>query len=90
MPDNSYQFFSRLEEKYLSPKRYHHCLGVAKTAEQLAKKYQVNSKKAKLAGLLHDFYKETPKEIFINLIKYLPPICLDKTILNFLILSKSL
>lgn len=69
MHDNSYQFFSRLEEKQLSTKRYHHCLGVAKTAEQLAKKYQANSKKAKLAGLLHDFYKETPKEIFINLIK---------------------
>lgn len=69
MSDDRYQFFENIEQKQLSPQRFSHCLGVADTAEKLALKYQVDPKKAKLAGLLHDFYKETPNHVFIDLIK---------------------
>lgn len=41
----------------VSPKRYKHVLGVADTAEQLAKTYGVDPKLARLAGLLHDWDK---------------------------------
>lgn len=38
-------------------KRYNHSLGVEKTAGELAEKYRVSVKKARLAGLLHDYAK---------------------------------
>ncbi|MTI68748.1 MAG: HD domain-containing protein [Firmicutes bacterium] len=38
-------------------KRYNHSLGVMKTAIKLAKKYNVDKKKAAIAGLLHDCAK---------------------------------
>ena len=41
----------------VSPKRFKHIMGVADTCEQLAKLYGVDPKKAKLAGLLHDWDK---------------------------------
>ncbi len=40
--------------KTLSPRRYKHTLGVAETAEKLARHYGCNAEKAALAGLLHD------------------------------------
>lgn len=42
----------------LSDKKYMHSLGVAKTAEELARKACADSDKAYLAGLLHDITKE--------------------------------
>ena len=44
--------------KHLSPKRYRHVLGVVEAAEELAKVYEVDIKKARLAALLHDCAKE--------------------------------
>lgn len=52
----------------LDDERYRHTLGVASCAEELALKYGVDSKKAYLAGLLHDcakcFSKEVSKSYF--------------------------
>lgn len=45
-------------EKEVSKKRFIHSIGVAKTAVKLAKNYGINSEKAKIAGLLHDFTKD--------------------------------
>ncbi len=45
-------------KKNLSEKRYRHSIGVMKKAEELAKKYQVDSNKAKLVGLAHDIAKD--------------------------------
>lgn len=48
----------------LSERRYIHSLGVMEMAVQLAKIYNVDEKKAELAGLLHDNAKEmTPEEL---------------------------
>lgn len=44
-------------EGRVSPKRFQHIKGVAKTAKTLAKVYGVDPRKAKLAGLLHDWDK---------------------------------
>ena len=41
----------------LDDERYEHSLGVAECAVQLAKKYNLNEKKAYIAGLLHDCAK---------------------------------
>jgi len=42
----------------LSPKRFHHTMGVVIEAEKLAKHYGVNVTKARFAALLHDCAKE--------------------------------
>lgn len=44
----------------LSEKRFKHTRGVAKTAEDLAKKWGANPQNAFLAGLVHDCAKEIP------------------------------
>ncbi len=49
-----------LEEK-LTAKRYFHSLCVADEAQRLAERYGADSKKAYLAGLLHDITKNLPE-----------------------------
>lgn len=44
-------------EKRVKPKRFKHIMGVADTAEMLARTYGVDVDKARLAGLLHDWDK---------------------------------
>ena len=44
-------------EKRVSPKRFEHSLGVSKACMQLAEHYGLDVKKARLAGLLHDWDK---------------------------------
>ena len=44
-------------EKRVSAKRFNHSLGVSDTCVQLAKQYGIDAKKARLAGLLHDWDK---------------------------------
>jgi predicted HD superfamily hydrolase involved in NAD metabolism len=48
--------------EHLSNKRYVHTLRVAETAERLAEIHGLDSKKARLAGLLHDAAREVGKE----------------------------
>ena len=45
-------------EKILSPKRFRHSRGVAETARHLAEKYGADSRKAYVAGWVHDCAKE--------------------------------
>lgn len=52
-----YKKMKKLLEKRLSPRRFEHSLGVAKTAKRLAKVYGLDADKAKMAGLLHDWDK---------------------------------
>ena len=56
-------------KQMLSPKRFEHSIGVAKTAECLAKKYGEVPEKAYLAGVAHDIAKELPKDKFFELCK---------------------
>ena len=44
-------------KKRLKPKRFEHARGVSKTAASLAETYGVDVRKARLAGLLHDWDK---------------------------------
>jgi predicted HD superfamily hydrolase involved in NAD metabolism len=46
----------------LTEHRYQHTLGVMETAIILAEQYGVDSKKAELAGIFHDYAKFRPKE----------------------------
>ncbi len=52
----------------MSPKRFNHVLGVERAAIGLAEKYGYDTKKAGLAGLLHDYAKELPDQKFLELI----------------------
>ena len=45
-------------ERVLSPKRFCHTLGVVKTADLLAQRWGVDSTKAELSALLHDYARE--------------------------------
>lgn len=47
-------------------KRHRHSLGVAKTAAELAKTYQVDSYLATAAGLLHDWDKVLPEDELVS------------------------
>lgn len=53
----------------LKPKRYIHTLGVLKMAEELAKRFNADYKKAQLAGLLHDCAKDIDIKEQIKLCK---------------------
>lgn len=50
--------YYNLIENTLSEYRYHHSVMVAKSAVELAKKYNVDVKRAEVAGVLHDITKE--------------------------------
>jgi predicted HD superfamily hydrolase involved in NAD metabolism len=52
----------------LTEKRYSHTLGVVDTAVQLARKYNIDEKKAELAAIFHDYAKFRPKEELRNII----------------------
>lgn len=63
------EILEKVQEKYQGSKRLNHILGVANLAKELAIKLGADSKKAYIAGLLHDYIKyETTKEM-INIIK---------------------
>ncbi len=55
--------------KTLSQKRYVHSLGVAGEAEKLARRYDADTEKAYLAGLVHDCAKEYPPEDMEKILK---------------------
>ncbi|EKF51986.1 bis(5'-nucleosyl)-tetraphosphatase (symmetrical) YqeK [Lactococcus garvieae] len=55
-------------KEQMSEKRFRHILGVEKAAIFLAKKYGVDPHKASLSALLHDYAKEVPDHVFLELI----------------------
>ena len=62
-----YAKYKAILEKRLNPKRYHHSLCVADEALRLAKKYGCDTKKAYLAGLLHDITKNATQEEHLHI-----------------------
>ncbi|WEV45165.1 bis(5'-nucleosyl)-tetraphosphatase (symmetrical) YqeK [Streptococcaceae bacterium ESL0687] len=64
----------------MSDHRFKHVLSVEETARKLAKIYGVDEDQAALAGLLHDYAKELPKEEFRELIQKYE---LDPDLLNW-------
>ncbi len=55
------EYIAVIKER-LTEKRFIHSLEVAKSAEYLAEKYGADKEKAYTAGLLHDIFKDTPKD----------------------------
>ena len=69
--DNLEEKINKDIKERLSKFRYIHSLGVMKKAEELAKFYGLDVKKARLIGLSHDIAKQmTPAEIEEYLSKY--------------------
>ncbi len=67
LSDEFYQARKRELKKRLKKRRYQHVKGVASTAKELARTYNVSVRKAHLAGLLHDWDKNyTNDEIRIR------------------------
>jgi ribosome silencing factor RsfS/YbeB/iojap len=66
---NNYDFtkIRELLKKQLTSKRYEHTLGVEKTAVALAKFYNVDIEKARLAALLHDCAKNLSDDMKLEL-----------------------
>ena len=56
-------------KKYATSKRLNHILGVARLAKELAIKYNLDSDKAYVAGLLHDYIKYEPTSQMLEIIK---------------------
>ena len=53
----------------LTPKRYFHSLCVAEEAVILAEKYGCDTKKAYVAGILHDIMKDISREEMLKMFK---------------------
>jgi len=56
-------------KKNLNEERYLHSIGVAEKAEELAKRFNLDSEKAKLAGLIHDCAKCLSNNELLEIIK---------------------
>lgn len=54
--------------KYQNSKRLNHILGVSRLAKELAIKFNIDSDKAYVAGLLHDYIKYEPVSEMIEII----------------------
>jgi predicted HD superfamily hydrolase involved in NAD metabolism len=52
----------KIVKSQITEHRYIHTIGVMETAIELAKRYQVDEKKAELAAIFHDYAKFRPKE----------------------------
>lgn len=60
--DDNFKHMKKLLKERISPTRYEHSKRVAKTAVELAETYGVDDRKARMAGLLHDWDKGLPLE----------------------------
>ena len=67
--------YQAIVKNKLSKKRYEHSVRVAETAVKLAAAHGQDQHKAELAGLLHDYCKEMPKEEIVK-------ICVDGDLLT--------
>lgn len=61
MQEQEIEKLKKLIKSKMGEKRYIHTLNVADESIKLAKRYNVDSEKAYLAGLLHDICKEVPQ-----------------------------
>lgn len=68
LPMSRAELVAKLKQA-LSKDRFEHVLRVEQTAIKLAQQYGVNSEKASIAGLCHDYAKQRPDKDFIREIK---------------------
>ena len=62
------EILEKVKAKYNNSKRLTHILGVAELAKELAIKFNLDSNKAYIAGLLHDFYKYESTLVMLEII----------------------
>lgn len=60
------KYINMIKER-LDKNKFYHSLGVAETAQKLAKKYSCDPEKAYIAGLMHDWGKNIPAKELINI-----------------------
>ncbi|WP_322181119.1 bis(5'-nucleosyl)-tetraphosphatase (symmetrical) YqeK [Neglectibacter caecimuris] len=65
----TYKEYEAEVKKHLTPQRYFHSKCVAKEAARLAKRYGAEEEKARIAGILHDIMKDTPKEEQLKILR---------------------
>lgn len=65
----TYKEYEAEVKKHVSEKRFFHSQCVADCAAKLAARYGVDVEKARLAGILHDVMKDTPREEQLKLIE---------------------
>jgi len=63
------EYLKQQLKKEVKEYRYLHSLGVAETGKKLAKKYGADPLKVEIAGILHDFTKDWPKEKMASIIE---------------------
>lgn len=56
-------------KKNMSDYRFQHCIRVSQTSRKIAHHYNYDEDKAAVAGFVHDYAKEEPREAFIKAIK---------------------
>lgn len=56
-------------KKNLKPSRFDHSLGVMRSSEELASRFNANTNKAKIAGLIHDCGKNLSDAAILSLLK---------------------
>ncbi len=61
--------YKKIIKEQMGKKRYIHSINVAKAAEELAKKYDADIEKARIAGILHDITKEMPYDQQLKIIQ---------------------
>ncbi|MBB6448805.1 putative HD superfamily hydrolase involved in NAD metabolism [Geomicrobium halophilum] len=69
----SVEHFQEKVQQTLPQERYHHTLGVMKTAVTLAKQNGVDETKAELAALLHDYAKPFSRQTLTEVLKRQEP-----------------
>lgn len=66
--DNVFIACIKIVKSRLSNERFKHSLNVANEAKRLAKRYGMDPQKAEIAGILHDIFKEAPREEHLQIL----------------------
>lgn len=72
--DDEFDSYREILRSMLDEKRLYHCECVSESAGMLAEKYGADTRKARLAGLLHDITKRLHSEEHLSLINGMTPI----------------
>ncbi len=81
--NKSFEEINEWLKKNLNDERYIHSLGTMECAQELAKMFNLDAEKAKIAGLLHDCAKCFSNDILLNIIEEKIPNIEKSELLNY-------
>lgn len=81
--NKSFKEINEWLKKNLNDERYIHSLGTMECAQELAKMFNLDEEKAKIAGLLHDCAKCFSNDILLNIIEEKIPNIEKSELLNY-------